>query len=117
MEAVACAPDGFDSFIRMSGSVFQLVSQSVDMYGDRCRIADRIEAPDFLEELFLGEYFIRMLDEEVEEVEFLACQCDVLAVQEYLAGFRTDGDIAYGNAFFHLRSCKVSAERRLWVAS
>lgn len=87
------------------------------MYGDRCRIADRIEAPDFLEELFLGEYFIRMLDEEVEEVEFLACQCDVLAVQEYLAGFRTDGDIAYGNAFSTCGLARSLLRRRLWVAS
>lgn len=117
MEAVACAPDGFDSFIRMSGSVFQLVSQSVDMYGDRCRIADRIEAPDFLEELFLGEYFIRMLDEEVEEVEFLACQCDVLAVQ---GTWRAFGQMVTSPTVMPFSTCGLARSllrRRLWVAS
>ena len=52
METVAGAPDGLDAFIGMTGGIFQLVTQTVDMDGDRCRFTDGIEAPDLFKELF-----------------------------------------------------------------
>ena len=66
METVAGAPDGLDAFIGMTGGIFQLVTQTVDMDGDRCGFTDGIEAPDLFKELLFGKDFIRMLHEEEE---------------------------------------------------
>ena len=81
METVAGAPDGLDAFIGMTGGIFQLVTQTVDMDGDRCGFTDGIEAPDLFKELFFGKDFIRMLHEEEEQVEFFAGERHLLALQ------------------------------------
>ena len=94
METVAGAPDGLDAFIGMTGGIFQLVTQTVDMDGDRCGFTDGIEAPDLFKELLFRKDFIRMLHEEEEQVEFFAGERHLLALQEDLTGFRTDIEVA-----------------------
>src|ERR687885_2945009 len=68
-----------------SATGLEFVAQVLDAHVDQVRIAQKVEAPDLLEDLFARQHLARMAQEQLEQLVLACCQLQQLAVTARLS--------------------------------
>src|SRR5215208_4664574 len=82
-----------DDSLRLTGILFNLLPQPAHMDVHGAAVADKIPAPDALEDEFAREHLSLMFGKEQQQVIFLRLERKRLFIQQYFAACKVDDQI------------------------